>query len=162
MVWSIECTEHLVDKQAFFRRAAGWLRPGGRIAIGAWLAAEDAAIPRKRQQVEQVCQAFLCPSLASFSDSRGWMQAAGLTMEHCHDWTARVAHTWEICRTRSDRLHVERLAGWVDRRQAEFVAHFATLLAAYQHGAMQYGYLVASRPAPEEDISEEQALQGPL
>ena len=32
VIWSIECTEHLFDKPRFFRRAASWLRPGGRLA----------------------------------------------------------------------------------------------------------------------------------
>ena len=30
VVWSIECTEHLFDKPAFFRKAATWIKPGGR------------------------------------------------------------------------------------------------------------------------------------
>ena len=46
VVWSIECTEHLYDKARFFRRAATWLRPGGRMAICAWLAGE--ALRRRR------------------------------------------------------------------------------------------------------------------
>jgi tocopherol O-methyltransferase len=37
VVWNIECTEHLYDKAHFFQRAAQWLRPGGRMAICAWL-----------------------------------------------------------------------------------------------------------------------------
>jgi len=58
IVWSIECTEHLFDKQAFFQKAANWLKPGGRIAICAWLAGDklhdDAAV----QQVYDVCEGF--------------------------------------------------------------------------------------------------------
>ncbi len=41
VVWSVECTEHLFDKPAFFERAAQWLRPGGKIAICAWLAGKN-------------------------------------------------------------------------------------------------------------------------
>lgn len=32
VAWSVECTEHLFDKPAFFRMAT-WLRPGGKVAI---------------------------------------------------------------------------------------------------------------------------------
>ncbi len=38
VVWSIECTEHLFDKARFFQNVAQWLKPGGRVAICAWLA----------------------------------------------------------------------------------------------------------------------------
>ncbi len=32
VVWSIECTEHLFDKPAIFRKSAQWVRPGGRVS----------------------------------------------------------------------------------------------------------------------------------
>lgn len=146
VVWSIECTEHLFDKPAFFRRAAPWLAPGGRVAICAWLAAEDADRPGKREQVEAVCDAFLCPSLGSFADYRGWMTDAGLRVVHEEDWTRRVERTWELCDARVRRFGLQRVAGLVDPRQAAFLRHFTTLLGAYESGAMQYGCLVAERP----------------
>lgn len=146
VVWSIECTEHLFDKAAFFRRAAGWLRPGGRIAICAWLAAEDADRPGPREQVEAVCDSFLCPSLGSFSDYTGWMTAAGLLVEHTEDWTARVTRTWELCDERVRRFGLPWLARLIDGRQATFLDNFTTLLDAYRSGAMQYGCIVARRP----------------
>ena len=146
VVWSIECTEHLVDKAAFFRRAAGWLAPGGRVAICVWLAAEDAERAELRRQVEAVCDAFLCPSLGSFSDYARWMTDAGLRVERTEDWTPRVARTWELCDRRVRRLGLPWLARAIDRRQAEFLDHFGTLLEAYRSGAMQYGCLVARLP----------------
>ena len=48
VVWSVECTEHLFDKARFFQRASQWLKPGGRIAICAWLAGNAARCPRER------------------------------------------------------------------------------------------------------------------
>lgn len=146
VAWSIECTEHLFDKQKFFQRAAGWLGPGGRMAICAWLAAEDAAIPGKREKVEKVCDAFLCPSLGSFGDYRRWMTDAGLEVVHTEDWTRRVERTWELCDNRVRRFGLQGIARLIDRRQAEFLEHFTTLLDAYRSDAMQYGCLVARRP----------------
>lgn len=146
VVWSIECTEHLSDKPQFFERAASWLRPGGRVAICAWLATEDAAAsPEKRRQVEQVCKAFLCPSLGSFSDYSGWMERAGLVMDETLDWTDRVDRTWELCESRVRGWGVDKLAPWIDTAQSLFVDHFSTLLGAYRSGAMQYGCIVAHR-----------------
>ena len=146
VVWSIECTEHLFDKATFFQRVGRWVKPGGRVAICAWLAARDADLPAKRPQVEAVLEAFLCPSLGSFDDYRGWMTAAGLVVEVEEDWTARVCRTWEICDRRVKRLGLPWLARFVDPAQGLFLERFGTLLGAYTSGAMQYGCFVARRP----------------
>ena len=76
VVWSIECTEHLYDKERFFQRAAAWLRPGGRMAICAWLAGEaledQQQVPGPRRM-----RRFFLP-LAGYVqrlspvDDRGW------------------------------------------------------------------------------------------
>lgn len=145
VIWSVECTEHLFDKETFFRRAGAWLRPGGRMAICAWLAAADADRPGPRGEVEAVCEAFLCPSLGTFADYRGWMEGAGLEVVCTEDWTNRVARTWELCDARVKRLGLRRVAGFIDRRQADFLGHFGTLLGAYRSGAMAYGAIVACR-----------------
>ncbi|HQU41197.1 MAG: hypothetical protein B7Z73_01470, partial [Planctomycetia bacterium 21-64-5] len=63
VVWSIECTEHLFDKPKFFQRAAEWLRPGGRVAICAWLAGNPLDGEEQRKLVYDVCEGFFCPSL---------------------------------------------------------------------------------------------------
>ncbi|NBX29018.1 methyltransferase domain-containing protein [bacterium] len=146
VIWSIECTEHLFDKPAFFRRAAGWLEPGGRIALCIWLAGPDAETPAKRRQVEAVCENFLCPSLGSFADYTRWLTDAGLVVAHEEDWTSRVARTWELCDQRVRRLGLPWLARFIDVRQAAFLDNFKTLLDAYRSGAMQYGCIVARLP----------------
>ena len=74
-----------------------WLRPGGRIAICAWLAGSDMTVSDRDQQVHDVCEGFLCPSLGTAADYRGWMEDAGLVCRSYDDWTDRVAQTWEIC-----------------------------------------------------------------
>lgn len=145
VVWSVECTEHLFDKVRFFKRAAAWLRPGGTMAICAWLAGEnlDGA---QEQQVFDVCEGFFCPSLGTASDYSHWMTAAGLTMTHNEDWTDRVMRTWEICRDRVARTRVRRLASWIDRDSVMFLDRFETILRAYQTGAMKYGCFIATKP----------------
>lgn len=145
VVWSVECTEHLFNKPAFFCRAAEWLRPGGRMAICAWLAGREATDPARQRQVVEVCEGFFCPSLGTLDDYRRWMTDAGLRVDVAEDWTERVARTWEICRRRIDRSGVRWLARAIDRDTALFLDRFETILGAYRSGAMQYGCLVATR-----------------
>lgn len=147
IVWSIECTEHLFDKPAFFRKAAEWLRPGGRMAICAWLAGEHLDTPDKEQQVFDVCEGFFCPSLGSAQDYMSWMRDAGLEIDIWHDWTTRVARTWDVCESRVRRSGVRWLAKLIDRDTVMFLDRFRTLRMAYDTGAMQYGCFIAEKPA---------------
>ncbi len=146
VVWSVECTEHLFDKPRFFQRAASWVRPGGTMAICAWLAGDGELDDGQRQQVYDVCEGFFCPSLGTMDDYAGWMQSAGLVMTSCEDWTKRVARTWEICRDRVRRSRVRWLARLIDRETVMFLDRFDTILNAYRSGAMKYGCFVAVKP----------------
>lgn len=128
VVWSVECTEHLFDKPAFFRKAATWLKPGGRMAICAWLAGEKSDTSDGLQQVRQVCENFLCPSLGSEADYVSWMTAGGLEMVEVTDWTDQVLATWEICERRVRRTGMRWLAKLVDHNTRNFLDHFETIL----------------------------------
>ena len=145
-VWSIECTEHLFDKPEFFRNVSRWLKPGGRVAICAWLAGDGLEDTGRAQLVYDVCEGFVCPSLGSFDDYRGWMEEAGLQVETTRDWTDQVAQTWAICRDRVARSKVRWLARLVDQETVLFLDRFDTILEAYRTHAMRYGCLVATKP----------------
>lgn len=148
VLWSIECTEHLFDKASFFEKAARWLRPGGRIAVCAWLAGETDDDPARHQQVLDVCEGFYCPSLGTMSDYRGWFEQAGLVVQESQDWTANVLQTWEICDRRVKRSGVRKLAPWIDQQAVPFLDRFGTILEAYRSGAMKYGCFVARKTEP--------------
>jgi tocopherol O-methyltransferase len=146
VVWSIECTEHLFDKAAFFRRAADWLVPGGRVAICAWLGGPEPHSVQVAEQIRAVCEGFLCPSLGTRAEYLAWMEEAGLEPVACHDWTGKIAQTWEICERRLRRTHLDRLAWCVGPNMRRFVDRFRTIFDAYQSGAMEYGCFVARKP----------------
>jgi tocopherol O-methyltransferase len=144
VVWNVECSEHLFDKPAFFRRAAAWLRAGGRIALCAWLAGDRPGI---EPQVRAVGEGFLCPSFGTAGDYHAWLEAAGLVVRTFADLTSQVIRTWVICRRRVQVSGVSRLARLAGRRMGGFVDRFAALEDAYRSGAMRYGLFVAEKPA---------------
>jgi tocopherol O-methyltransferase len=147
VVWSVECTEHLFDKPRFFQRAAEWLRPGGRMAICAWLAGDPLTTARQQQLVYDVCEGFFCPSLGTQANYETWMRDAGLEIEHSQLWTERVIRTWEICLQRVRWTGTGWLGRILDRNAHLFLSRFQTILDAYRTGAMQYGCFVARKPA---------------
>lgn len=146
VMWSVECTEHLFDKPGFFKKAYQWLRPGGRMAICVWFEGEDTTRDDHRQQCEEVCERFVCPSLATRQDYATWMTDHGMQIQHNVDWTDRVSRTWEICKQRVERTGVRHLAKVLDHEQVDFIDGFDALLNAYRSGAMQYGAIVAQKP----------------
>lgn len=145
VVWSVECTEHLFDKAAFFAKAGPWLRPGGRMMICAWLSGDEPLDASHRRRVYDVCEGFLCPSLGTAGDYRGWMESAGLEFLQYEDWTDRVVETWEICKRRVERSGVRRLSAAINKNMTLFLDRFTTILDAYKTGAMRYGCLTARR-----------------
>ncbi len=145
VVWSVECTEHLFDKPAFFRKAASWLKPGGRFALCAWLSGE---LPLNEQQTEQtvaVCKGMFCPSLGAQSDYVRWFEQAGLEVTQKGIWTRNVEKTWDICLDRVNRSGVRHLAKILGKNHTLFLDHFQAILDAYKSGAMEYGYFVAEK-----------------
>jgi len=147
VVWSIECTEHLFDKPAFFRKAAGWLAPGGRMTICAWLAGDEPLDDAARKRVYEVCEGFLCPSLGTSEDYRLWITDAGLEMTSVDDWTEQVLETWEICRRRVLRSGVRRLTSVLNKNMTLFLDRFDAILDAYRTRSMRYACFTARRPA---------------
>lgn len=147
VVWSIECTEHLFDKPAFFKKAASWLKPSGRFAICAWLTGEMPMTPAQTEQARNVCKGMFCPSLGSQSDYVRWFEESGLTIVETGLWTRQVERTWEICLRRVERSGVRYLARVLGSNHVLFLDHFQSILDAYRSGAMEYGYFIAEKAA---------------
>ncbi len=143
VIWVIECLEHLADKSRFLSEAAGLLRPGGRLALCSWQRSEGQATDS--DQVETVCDAFLCPGLATPAEHRGWCEAAGLEVIHDEDLTAAVRQTWDVLIRRVEQPWLAALRVFLAPETRRFLSGFATIARAYDSGAMTYGLLVAAR-----------------
>ena len=90
LIWVMESSEHFRDKPRFFESCARALKPGGVLAVCAWLRRDGP--PREDEQalVNTIAEAMLSASLGSLSDYQGWMRAAGLTVAAAEDITRHV------------------------------------------------------------------------
>ena len=149
-VVAIESSEHMTDKQRFFDEAHGTLRPGGRLAVCAWLARSDPRPWEIRHLLEPICREGRLPGMGSEVEYRKLAERAGFTVEAFEDLSLRVRGTWGVCAARLARKL------FVDRSYRRFLRDaragnriFAlTLLGiwlAYQTGSMRYGLLVARK-----------------
>lgn len=143
VIWVIECLEHLADKPRFLKEAAALLRPGGRLALCSWQRSGNQ--PSNPSQVETVCDAFLCPGLATPAENRAWCEAAGLEVIHGEDLTAEVRATWDVLIRRVESRWLAAPRSLLAPETRRFLAGFAAIARAYDSGAMTYGVWVAVR-----------------
>src|SRR5262249_11000503 len=146
VVWVVECSEHLADKARFLASCARLLRPGGKLALCAWLAA-DRPTPEQARLIAEVCRGMLCPALASRQEYTHWMEAAGLEAVEAAAIPGRVEQTWTHCAAIVARPEVRAVLWLMDARTREFVQAFGAIHRAYAVGAMAYGMFTARKAA---------------
>lgn len=144
-VWVIECSEHLADKARFVASCARALKPGGVLALCAWLRAERYALPGHAGLVAELCRGMLCPHLASMREYEGWMRDSGFARVEAEDVTRRVEQTWGRCAELVGRPEVRAALRAADRRTRRFVGAFTAIRQAYGEGAMAYGMFTATK-----------------
>lgn len=144
-VWVIECSEHLADKAHFIAACARALKPGGVLALCAWLVSDDPALTSHKHLLKDVCGGMLCPSLVSMSDYAGWMRESGFERIEAEDVTPHVQETWARCAALARRKEVKALLSVSDERTRRFVEAFPAIQQAYDVGAMGYGMFTARK-----------------
>jgi tocopherol O-methyltransferase len=148
VVLSIESSEHMPDKPAFFAQVARVLRAGGRAVVCAWLAPEKPAPWQVRWLLEPICREGRLPSMGSESDYRRLFAGAGMRVEGFRDVSDQVKKTWPLCVARfvkglATRPSYRRFLLRSSNQDREFALTLLRLWAAYETGSMRYGIFTA-------------------
>ncbi len=146
VVWIMESSEHFRDKKDFFERCARALKPGGVLAVCAWLRGEQSTANQHQDLVATIGEAMLSASLDTLSQYAAWMRDANLKVETAIDITKNVAPTWEHCFRMAKRLKLNWLVRFADGPTRRFVQSFPLMTQAYANGAMAFGLFVARKP----------------
>jgi tocopherol O-methyltransferase len=140
--YAIESSEHMVDKPAFFAQSFRVLKPGGRLVVCAWLAADPVPKWQVDHLLRPICEEGRLPSMGTATEYESMARAAGFVVSGYSDISASVAKTWTICLWRflrgfATRADVRRIA--LSGRNGIFVLSLPRLILAYRTGAMRYG-----------------------
>lgn len=146
LVWIMESSEHFEDKKGFFERCAAVLKPGGVLAVCAWLRRDGPMREGEQKLVATIAKAMLSASLDSLSDYRTWMRDSGLTVTAAEDITRHVEPTWAHCTRIAERRSVKFLVRFTGDATRRFVTSFPLMKQAYTQGAMAFGLFVAKKP----------------
>lgn len=145
VVWVMESSEHFPDKKYFFERCAMALKPGGTLAVCAWLRRDGPMPPGEQKLVATIAEAMMSASLDSLSTYSEWMRDAGLTVMAAEDITRHVEPTWAHCARIGKNPAVKFLVRFTGGPTRRFVKAFPLMQEAYSSGAMAFGLFVAKK-----------------
>jgi tocopherol O-methyltransferase len=147
---AIESSEHMPDLARFFAECARTLRPGGRLVLCAWLAAEDASPWAVGRLLEPICREGRLAQLGTAPEYRAGLERAGFRVRAVEDISRHVARTWTICLVRAAALVVtdrDARRFMLDRAQPNrvFALTLLRLRVAYAIGALRYAVITAEK-----------------
>lgn len=149
-VIGIECTEHMADKAHAYAEMARVLKPGGRMVVVAWAAADHRTSWQDQHLMEPICREAKFTGLATVPEHEAWIAAAGMTLEETLDLSLKVARTWPVWAGRFMLRMVRNpfvLRILLDRSSGNpvFGVTMLRIWLAYRLGALRFVVLTATR-----------------
>lgn len=153
-VYAIECISHLDDVKHFVSEAMRVLRPGGRLVVCVWSAAEKASRRQIRYLLEPICREGRLLHLSTATEYVEAMERSGAVLTEFRDLTTLARRTWPVAirRTLGGFLVHPRFARYLLNAQSGqriFLLTMFRIWMAYRVGAMRYCLLKAYRPRRE-------------
>lgn len=150
VVFSIESSEHMVDKEKFFQEVYRLLKPGGRFVTCAWLAKNEPKPWEVKHLLEPICREGRLPSMGSENDYRKMMEEVGLNNIEFSDISSQVKKTWAICARRTSKafLFDKKTRRYIlDANSSDrvFAKTLFKIWTAYNTKSMRYGLFTAMK-----------------
>ena len=148
---SVESSEHMQDKPAFFAEVSRLLRPGGRFVVTAWLTREQPGASESKYLLEPICAEGRLPSMAAASEYQDMLGAAGIRNIEFQDISCAVKKTWSVCALRcltrisSNPFLRQRIMDPTFSNRV-FAKTVLRIWLAYRTGAMRYGLFSGRKP----------------
>ncbi len=146
-LFALESLEHIAAKADFARMARRAVRPGGRVVVATWLAADDVSRWSQRHLLDAICHEGRLAPLATFAELRRTFAEAGFTEVCGEDLSRQVRKTWTVVLRRLVWRVATRPAYWrfllgEGARDRIFALTAARIALAYRTGCFRFGFFV--------------------
>jgi len=146
-LFALESLEHFADKAGFARMARAAVRPGGRVAVTTWLAADRVAPWARRHLLDAVCREAQVAALVTARELRDMFCAAGFSEVLAEDLSPRVGRTWSVILARLMWRMLTRRDYWSfliksRARDRIFALTAVRIRLGYATDCFRYGYFV--------------------
>ena len=139
---AVESLSHMSDRERAFAELGRVVRPGGRVVVVDWLAAERVRPAARRLLLDPISVEGRLPRLSTARRYVALLDAAGFDVTAQEDLSARVWRTWPVV---ARRLAARLVRDGAARRQLlaranperAFAFSIARIPVAYRTGAMR-------------------------
>ncbi len=143
---SLESIEHMPDRAVFARQARRVLKPGGRMVISTWFAAEQVSAWSQNHLMEPIAREGRQAPLVTIRELSGLVRDAGFDEILVEDLSLQVRKTWSIVIRRMLLRALTRPRYWrlllnASASDRVFAVTACRILAAYRAGCMRYAML---------------------
>lgn len=150
-VWISEALSHFPRKDRFFAHAVRLLKPGGKIVIVDWFAADSIGPALLNGVIADIERGMLLPPLQTVTGYANMLVAAGARPIYVDDISKDVSRTWDICLDLiSSASGVWDLAKAMGTDFVDFLHAFRAMRDGFANGAFRFTILIAEKPRASE------------
>ena len=148
-IWITEVLSHMPHKDRFFAHASRLLKPGGKLVLADWFAADCVGTAAWSGVLSQIETGMMSP-ISTVTSYQNLMVAARLRPIFLEDVSPFVAKTWDLSLALVSNPETWNLARRLGADAIAFLQAFGAMKDGYASGMFRLCMVIAEKATPEQ------------
>ena len=149
-VWCSESCSHYPHKERFFAHATRLLKPGGKLIMVDWFAADVLGAKAWNGVLARIEKGMLLPPISTVTGYCNLMVAAGVRPIFMDDVSKECAKTWDISIGLISNPQTWALAAKMGSDAIAFLHAMTDMKDGFANGSFRFTMLIAEKPTAEQ------------